>query len=231
MSEENELILPAVKVIDDAFDGCKDFIEEALAADGWSNGRVGSGDENRVAAEIRDVNVLTLEGSFTAPVSWYLVSRGIMMHALDYAREYGYGVKSMEPPQVLHYSSDPENRQFYKPHVDADYTGERTRDFSAVLYLNTVEEGGDTVFNYFGAGVRPVEGRIIFFPANYVYMHEALPPVSGDKFAVVTWFQFGPLDKKALTDHGHKHEEDNSGQHHGNDHGSEDVDLEWLKFD
>ena len=226
MNEENELILPAVKSIDDAFDGCKDFIEEVLLADGWSNGRIGSGDENRVASEIRDVNVLTLEGSFIAPVSWYLVSRGIMMHALDYAREYGYSVKSMEPPQVLHYSSDPENRQFYKPHVDSDYTGGHTRDFSAVLYLNTVEEGGDTVFNYFGVGVRPVEGRIVFFPANYVYMHEALPPVSGDKFAVVTWFQFGPLDKKDVADHNH----DQDGHDHGHNHGSEQSDMEWIEF-
>lgn len=235
MSEAYELVLPAVKVIDNAFGGCKDFIEEVLAEDGWSNGRIGAGDSNRVATEIRDVNVLTLEGSFTAPVSWYLVSRGIMLHALDYAREYGYGVKAMEPPQVLHYSCDPEHRQFYKPHVDADYTGEHTRDFSAVLYLNTVEEGGDTVFNYFGSGVQPVEGRIVFFPANYVYMHEALPPVSEDKFAVVTWFQFGPINKKDAPEHNHDHDSDHSGhdhdsEHSGHDHELDDVRSEWLKF-
>lgn len=223
MSEEYQLVLPAVKVIDSAFDGCKEFIEEVLAADGWSNGRIGSGEENRVATEVRDVNVLTLEGSFTAPVSWYLISRGIMLHALDYAREYGYGIKNMEPPQVLHYSCNKDHQQFYKPHVDTDYVGEHKRDFSAVLYLNTVEEGGDTVFNYFGAGVNPVEGRIVFFPANYVYLHEALPPVSEDKFAVVTWFQFAPLDKNELRDHDH-------GYNHQQNQSS-GVDMEWIKLD
>lgn len=227
MSDTYELILPAVKVIDNAFDKCRDFIEEALESEGWSNGRIGSGEKGRVATDIRDVNVLTLEGSFRAPVSWYLVSRGIMLHAIDYALEYGYGVKSMEPPQILHYSSDPEHRQFYKPHVDSDYIGEHKRDFSAVLYLNTIQEGGDTVFNYFGAGVQPVEGRIVFFPANYVYMHEALPPVSEDKFAVVTWFQFGPINKKDDPEHNHDHDDD----HDVHDHELDHVSSEWLKFE
>lgn len=206
MSDEQELVLPAVKVLDGAFGGCKEFIEEVLASDGWASGRVGVGDENRVAEEIRDVDVLILEGKLTSPVSWYLISRGIMMHALDYAAEYGHGIKEMEPPQVLHYSSDPDGRQFYKPHVDTDYSGNgHIRDFSAVLYLNTVEEGGDTVFTYFGAGVKPVEGRIVFFPANYAYMHEALPPVSEDKFAVVTWFRFGPTEDHERGHHDHDH--------------------------
>lgn len=224
MSDEQEFILPAVKVIDNAFDGCKDFIEEVLATDGWSNGRVGSGEENRVVKQIRDVSVLNLDRKLTSPVSWYLVSRGIMMHALEYAREYGYGIREMEEPQVLHYSSDPDSQQFYRPHVDTDYNGGHVRDFSAVLYLNTVEEGGDTVFNYFGIGVRPIEGRIVFFPANYAYMHEALPPVSEDKFAVVTWFKFGPLDKKDIPDHNHGHD-------HGHSHDSEGFGSEWLELD
>jgi hypothetical protein len=212
MSEEYELLLPAVKVLDNAFDGCKDFIDEVLATDGWSEGRIGSGENDRVLKEIRNVNTLTLDRKLTSPVSWYLVSRGIMMHALEYAKEYGHGISEMEPPQVLHYSADPEHRQYYKPHVDTDYNGVHVRDFSAVLYLNTVEEGGDTVFSYFGVGVQPVEGRIVFFPANYAYMHEALPPISGDKFAVVTWFKFGPLQH-----------DDN----HSHDHGP--VDMEFIE--
>ena len=205
MNEEQEFILPAVKVLDNAFDGCKDFIDEVLAEDGWSNGRIGTGDANKVAKHIRDVNVLMLDRSLTSPVSWYLVSRGIMMHALEYAKEYGQGISEMEPPQVLHYSADPDGRQYYKPHVDTDYNNGHQRDFSALLYLNTVEEGGDTVFNYFGVGVQPVEGRIVFFPATYAYLHEALPPVSNDKFAVVTWFRFGPLDPDKH-DHDHNHD-------------------------
>lgn len=219
MSEAQEFILPAVKVIDGAFNDCQDFIDEIMMEDGWSNGYIGSGENTRVNTDIRDVNVLILEGGFTAPLSWYVVSRGIMLHALDYARQYGYTVKSMEQPQVLHYSCDESARQFYKPHVDTDYVGDHKRDFSAVLYLNTVEEGGDTVFNYFGAGVQPVEGRIVFFPANYAYMHEALPPVSNDKFAVVTWFEFGKLDDEELVDESHDHSNDYNG-----------VDMEWINI-
>lgn len=215
MSDEQEFILPAVKVIDGAFDGCKDFIDEIVQTDGWDDGKVGSGENALVLKEIRNVRLLMMDRKLTSPVSWYLVSRGMMMHALDYAKEYGYGVSAMEPPQVLHYTAGAADQQFYGPHVDTDHKGTHTRDFSAVLYLNTVEEGGETVFSYFGVGVQPVEGRIVFFPANYAYMHEALPPVSEDKFAIVTWFKFGQLE--------HDHSEP-----HDHDHGT--TDMEYLKF-
>jgi hypothetical protein len=36
--------------------------------------------------------------------------------------------------------------------------------------------------------VKPKAGRLLMFPANYAYEHEALPPKSGEKFVVVTWF-------------------------------------------
>jgi len=41
--------------------------------------------------------------------------------------------------------------------------------------------------------LKPKDGRLLMFPANFAYEHEALAPQSGEKFALVTWFT--PMDR------------------------------------
>ena len=65
---------------------------------------------------------------------------------------------------------------------------------SAILYLNDVTEGGETWFDKFGLSVKPEKGKLILFPSNYAYTHQALPPVNEKKYVVVTWFGM-ELDK------------------------------------
>ena len=89
----------------------------------------------------------------------------------------------MESLQLLHYSTE---EGFYRPHADSGPGMQRI--FSAVLYLNDVNEGGETYFNNFDVSVSPKSGRLVMFPANFMYTHEARTPISNDKFALVTWF-------------------------------------------
>jgi hypothetical protein len=183
-NDDINYVLPGLKVIDNAFGDCDQFIQEALSKDGWGDGTAGG----EVRQAIRNVKVLPIIPELTAPISWYMVSRGIMMHGKQYANEYGAEVERMESPQILHYQADQEGTSFYKPHFD--HSTKHPRDFSAVLYLNTLEEGGETGFVHFRLNIKPIAGRLILFPANYMYLHEAHPPISEDKFAVVTWFKF-----------------------------------------
>ena len=90
---------------------------------------------------------------------------------------------NMEYLQLLHYST---GEGFYKPHADSGPGAQRI--FSALLYLNDVEEGGETYFEKFDVKIKPKAGRLALFPSNYVYGHEARPPKSNDKFVIVTWF-------------------------------------------
>lgn len=52
----------------------------------------------------------------------------------------------------------------------------------AMVYLNDVEEGGETAFFHQDLKVKPVKGDLVIFPPYFTHMHKGLPPVSNDKY-------------------------------------------------
>lgn len=65
-----------------------------------------------------------------------------------------------------------------------------TRIAAYILYLNDVEEGGETEFLYLGKRIKPVKGRLIIFPAGYTHTHRGNPPLSGQKNILTGWVEF-----------------------------------------
>lgn len=78
---------------------------------------------------------------------------------------------------------------FYVEHVDANPEIEPHRILALVIYLNDVEEGGETFFRMHGVGVRPGVGRVAIFPAHWMWPHESLVPHSGDKYIISTFIE------------------------------------------
>ena len=58
------------------------------------------------------------------------------------------------------------------------------------IYLNTVEEGGETEFLYQSQRVQPVKGRIVIWPAGFPYVHRCNPPLKGEKYILTSWISF-----------------------------------------
>ena len=59
------------------------------------------------------------------------------------------------------------------------------------IYLNDVEEGGETEFLHFSKRVKPKAGRIVIWPASFPYVHRGNPPLSGEKYLLTSWLIFG----------------------------------------
>tara|TARA_R100001163_G_C5067934_1_gene207518 strand:+ start:6363 stop:6971 length:609 start_codon:yes stop_codon:yes gene_type:complete len=55
------------------------------------------------------------------------------------------------------------------------------------IYLNDVEEGGETEFLHFSTRVKPKTGRIVIWPADFPYLHRGNPPLSGEKYLLTSW--------------------------------------------
>ena len=55
------------------------------------------------------------------------------------------------------------------------------------LYLNTIEEGGETEFLYFNKRIKAEQGRLIIFPAAFTHTHRGNPPIGQDKYIISTW--------------------------------------------
>jgi hypothetical protein len=72
-------------------------------------------------------------------------------------------------------------------------TGENAnRAFVFSIYLNDVEEGGETEFLHFSKRVKPKTGRIVIWPAAFPYVHRGNPPLSGEKYILTSWMMLKP---------------------------------------
>ena len=57
------------------------------------------------------------------------------------------------------------------------------------LYLNDVEEGGETEFLYLKRRVLAKAGRLAIWPSGFTHMHRGNPPLRGDKYIMTGWVE------------------------------------------
>jgi hypothetical protein len=75
--------------------------------------------------------------------------------------------------------------------------GRDSRRFAVyTLYLNDVEEGGETEFLHQSLRIKPKKGTIVIFPAGYTHLHRGNPPLSGEKYIVTGWISWIDPDLK-----------------------------------
>ena len=79
----------------------------------------------------------------------------------------------------------------YDWHSDGMDPGLRYRFVSAVLYLNTVRQGGETEFLYQKRKIAAQEGSVVLFPSGWTHIHRGCPPRSNPKYVLVTWTRYG----------------------------------------
>ncbi len=65
-----------------------------------------------------------------------------------------------------------------------------SRVMAYTLYLNAVEEGGETEFLYQGVKIKPEPGKLAIFPAYYTHPHRGNPIYKGIKYIVSGWYTF-----------------------------------------
>ena len=71
---------------------------------------------------------------------------------------------------------------------DSKAYGQRLLVYS--LYLNDVEEGGETEFLYHPMRVKPKEGTMLIWPAGFTHTHRGNPPISNTKYIITGWIEF-----------------------------------------
>ena len=76
-------------------------------------------------------------------------------------------------------------------HIEKNYgreMGKRVLAYS--IYLNDVDEGGETEFLLQSKRVKPVKGRIAIWPAGFPYVHRGNPPLSSEKYIITSWISY-----------------------------------------
>lgn len=57
------------------------------------------------------------------------------------------------------------------------------------IYLNDVDNGGETEFLYQQQKIKPKTGTLVIWPAGVTHPHRGNPPYSNDKFILTGWFE------------------------------------------
>ena len=57
------------------------------------------------------------------------------------------------------------------------------------LYLNTIDEGGETEFLYQKVRFKPIMGNLLLWPAYFTHAHRGNQPLSGEKYIVTGWIE------------------------------------------
>ena len=65
-----------------------------------------------------------------------------------------------------------------------------SRVMLVMLYLNDVEEGGETEFLYQSRRIEPKMGRLVFCPAFFTHTHRGNLPLKGSKYMMNGWLQY-----------------------------------------
>ena len=56
-----------------------------------------------------------------------------------------------------------------------------------MVYLNDVEEGGETEFLYQSKRIEPRFNRFVCWPAGWTHIHRGNPPLSNEKYVITGW--------------------------------------------
>jgi len=78
----------------------------------------------------------------------------------------------------------------FRWHFDALGPGGWERQLALIIYLNSVEEGGETRFHRQDLRVKPVAGNALLFPPFWTHMHCGEIPRSGDKYIISSFVRF-----------------------------------------
>ena len=81
----------------------------------------------------------------------------------------------------------PKERGLFNTHIDTGTKQTFDRILAFILYLNTVEEGGETEFIHTERKIKPVKGKVLIFPCNYLFPHKGNIPISDDKYIATSF--------------------------------------------
>ena len=78
---------------------------------------------------------------------------------------------------------------YHSFHFEKGSLGTNRRVAATMMYLNTVEEGGETEFLYQHKRFKPVAGQVLIWPAGFTHVHRGLPPLKGEKYIATSWLE------------------------------------------
>lgn len=78
---------------------------------------------------------------------------------------------------------------YHQWHSETGGQGNNQRLLATMMYMNDVEEGGETEFLYQSKRYKPTKGTFLIWPAGFTHTHRGNPPLSGEKYIATSWVE------------------------------------------
>lgn len=105
-------------------------------------------------------------------------------------------VAHAEGLQILHYEPGQEFREHYDFFGLNSPSNHNNRISTLIIYLNDVEEGGETRLPKLGITVKPIRGSAVYFEyfynnqaLNELTLHSGEPVIRGEKWVATQWMR------------------------------------------
>lgn len=82
----------------------------------------------------------------------------------------------------------PNSNEVFDAHVDVTDHESARRFLSFMVYLNDVDDGGETVFD--DLVIKPKKGKLVIFPPLWMFPHKGKEPLSGPKYILTTYLHY-----------------------------------------
>ena len=147
----------------------------------------------------RDKAIAFTQINLANNADWASVQNGMLEVFQDYILHYinDCNIQPKQWPQTYGYEAIRIKRyrnndyDRFDPHVDVMNAETSKRFLAFFIYLNDVDEGGETQFVQFKKPgthiplkIKPQQGRLLMFPPQWMYYHAGLKPVSNPKYLI-----------------------------------------------
>lgn len=83
---------------------------------------------------------------------------------------------------------------FYGYHCERAGLAHSERILVWMVYLNTLDDGGQTEFYYQNHFEEPVQGKLVIWPSDWTYLHRGIVSNTETKYILTGWFDHIPVD-------------------------------------
>ena len=110
----------------------------------------------------------------------------------DYKKQWPFLNKTLSMVDIPRFNIQKYNigGHFAELHTERENISTMHRVFAWMTYLNNVDDGGETYFEYFDLKVKPEIGKTLIWPAEWTHAHKGEILHSGVKYIITGWMHF-----------------------------------------
>jgi hypothetical protein len=183
MTFSTDILAPAIYLYENAIDFTKTISE--LSSKDTLNWNIRNQDatEWKLGDKIVGYDEYPVSFSFLVNENFLLLAKKIFDCASDYATKNLTTIDGFDSCMIRRYAPTPGFLELESSDVE-----NVSRRLTAILFLNSINEGGQLTFKNFDISLSPKEGSIVVFPASFAYSFKINKPKSLENLVVVSHF-------------------------------------------